>query len=60
MKRKKYSLKERQAYWIGVGIASAVFKEHNSLLNSSNPKIKKSIQSGFKADNLKNISKKFK
>ena len=60
-KRKtKYSFQEMKAYWIGVGISSAVHKEHESLLNSKNPKIRTSIRKGYQDDNYKDVSKKYR
>ena len=59
-KKKYYSLNERRAYWIGVGICSAYMKEADKLLNSSNPKIQKSIRKGYHDDNYNDVSKKFR
>lgn len=60
VKKKKHSLDERRAYWIGVGISSAYHKEADNLLNSSNPKIQKAIRKGYQADNVKDVSRKFR
>ena len=60
MPRKKFSKDEVRAYWIGVGISSAIHKESNHLLNSSNPKIKKAVRKGYQDDNSKDLTKKFK
>ena len=57
---KRYSKDEIRAYWIGVGISSAVHKESNELLDSKNTKFRKSIRKGYQDDNRKDVSKKFK
>lgn len=59
-KKKIYSKNEIRAYWIGVGISSAYHREADKLLNSSNPKIQKAIRKGYQADNLKDISNRFR
>lgn len=59
-KTKRFSLKEIQAYWVGVGISSERHKESGRLLDSNNSKIKNSVRSGYNADNYKDVSKKFR
>lgn len=59
MAYKKYSMKERQAYWVGVGISAARFGGEEKLLGSKNKKIRNSIINGYQADSKKDISKKF-
>ena len=58
--KRKYTMKERQAYWIGVGISAATFGSREELLDSKNKKIRNSIINGYNADNRKDISKNFK
>lgn len=58
--KNKRSKDEIRAYWIGVGISSAVHKEHIALLESKNEKIRKSIKKGYQDDNFKDVSKRFK
>lgn len=59
-KKRKYSVQERQAYWIGVGLSASRTNDRNALFDSKNPKIRNSILKGFRDDDSKNISKKFK
>lgn len=59
-RKKRYSKEQIRAYWIGVGISSAVHKEHIALLESKNEKIRKSIKKGYQDDNFKDVSKRFK
>ena len=59
-KKKRFSKDEIRAYWIGVGISSAVAKESNKLLDSSNPKIRSSIRKGYSDDNSRDVSRKFR
>ena len=56
----RYSNAEKQAYWVGVGISAERHNEAEMLLNSKNPKIKKSLINGYNADNYRNVSKKLK
>lgn len=60
MAKQRFTKAERQAYWIGVGISAARSKESMELLDSKNPKIRKSIRKGYQADNVNDISKRFR
>lgn len=61
MAKRRFTKAERQAYWIGVGISAARSKEESmKLLDSKNPKIRKSIRKGYQADNADDISKRFR
>lgn len=59
-KSKRFSRKEIQAYWVGVGISAERHNESEKLLNSKNPRIRQSMYSGYNADNYKDVSKKFR
>ena len=58
--KNKRSKDEIRAYWIGVGISSAIHGEAQSLLESKNLKFRSSIRKGYQDDNFKDISKKYK
>lgn len=54
--KKRYSNKERAAYWAGVGIAAARYKEDDLIMNNSQKKIQKSAIAGYKAVSDKDIT----
>lgn len=56
--RNKYSLQEKRAYWIGVGISAARHGDADVLLNSSNSDVRNSARSGYEADNRRDLSTK--
>lgn len=55
---KKYSSKEKAAYWAGVGIAAANFKESAVLLENKDAKIQKSAWAGYEAVNRRDAANK--
>jgi len=55
-KKHKYSLKERAAYWAGVGIAASRFKEDNLIMDNPDQKVRKSAIRGYEAVNKKDIT----
>jgi hypothetical protein len=58
-KKKKYSLKERRAYWVGVGIASRSFNETDVILNNKDQKIASSALKGFSAVDKDDLNHKY-
>lgn len=58
--RKKYSARERKAYWVGVGASLANHSDFNDFIDnlSLNPNIQNSAINGYMADNYNNVSKK--
>lgn len=50
-KRSKYSYKQKRAYWIGVGISMERHGDGYKALENSNVKTRKSVISGYEADN---------
>lgn len=61
IKRKKYTRKEKAAYWAGAGLATSAYGDQNALLNNSNSQISNSARAGFNAARSNNlISKAFK
>ncbi len=53
-KRKWFTSKERKAYLIGIGISLAVHGDAKKALEHSNPQVRRSVQSGYEADNRRN------
>ena len=58
MLKQKYSIAEKRAYWIGVGISAERHGDGAKILNKSSDKIRKSSQNGYEADNKKDIALK--
>ena len=58
-KRKKYSAKEKRAYWIGVGISAERHGDGEKMLGHRNSKYKNSAINGYNADNHRDIVGRF-
>ncbi len=57
-KKPKFSSGEKRAYWIGVGISTALHGESDKILGHKNAKIARSAQKGYEDDNRRDISSK--
>lgn len=55
-KRKKYSLNERRAYWIGVGISAERHGDGDRIFSHPSEKVRKSASKGYEADNSRDVS----
>lgn len=53
---KKYSVNERRAYWVGVGICAERYGDGDRLLNHSDSLLRQSFRNGYEDDNHNNIS----
>lgn len=54
--KKRYSLNEVRAYWIGVGISAAVHGDADMCLETPHQKLRRSVQRGYNADNNDAVS----
>jgi hypothetical protein len=59
-KKSYFSARERQAYWVGVGISAQRHGDAEKLIESSNAKYRRSIQRGYNADNHNDVSSIFR
>jgi len=57
-RKKRFSRKERQAYWIGVGASMSRGGNFFDFAEKSSPKIKNSLINGYNADNYHDVSRK--
>lgn len=57
-KQKKYSLNERRAYWVGVGVCAERHGDSEKYLKSADSKIAQSFYNGYEADNHKSLAEK--
>ena len=57
-RKKRFSRKERQAYWIGVGASMSRGGQFFDFAEKSPPKIKKSLINGYHDDNYRDVSRK--
>lgn len=55
-KSKKFSLNEIRAYWIGVGISTAVHGDADKCLDTPSKKLRSSVRRGYEADNHDGVS----
>lgn len=57
-KGKFYSVDERRAYWVGVGISAQRHGDGEKLLDSSNSLLRRSLLRGYEDDNHRDVSSK--
>ena len=55
-KKKFFTLAERRAYWIGVGISAERHDDGRKLLDCSSSAIRSSVRKGYEDDSHKDVS----